>query len=665
MQKIKSATIKAAALVHSQKQLRALLGKDAVFSGAGNVTFSGDIAFAQWTNTTDGGKVMTYRINYPAMPDNSFVSRNEGDLISAYTNHEIGHIAYTNHSSLLAYSGPQYSLLRNLWNGIEDGRIEHAVIVSGRANGARSGFKRLMSHYTSRLDDKFNPTSINNAPFALALICRAALGDGNGFAKTLLDRIPEPKRSLYKAVADAMPSLSLNRDGTSQALDLAMKFLEGWKAIESVDQSAEDSRPWQQPQQQQQQQQSQSEDDSDDDSSEGDESFDDDDSLDEGEGSELAQAEADMAETTEAGEVADVPMPSFGDEDESEDDGESSSKSGGDEPFEDKQEQYDEQLCKSPEPDIGEVFKRVRERTLVPISLAPAPPPGRTEMRRWHSMQKDAAGLRRSARTLSRAVLPALKSRLYQILKAPERCGWDSGSISGRFDGRRAPRMLSGSESVFKRRWVSEGIDTSVSVLVDMSGSMSGWNAKSASHLAWTIAQAAESAGAECEVVGFRSPSIHDHIQYGGGRDMFGRLGESDREASRAGVLVVAKRFEDRTVNVPHHFVKMGQIASGGTPDYTCLRSVVQQLSQRKSGRRLVIVITDGFGESQKVLQLTRCSKAMFDVEVIAFGIGTCDDMLSSAYEFGAAVRHAGELHSIALRKVIEQLKAGDTRRVA
>jgi hypothetical protein len=46
MQKIKSATVKAAALVHSQKQLRALLGSDAVFSGAGTVTFGGEIAFA-------------------------------------------------------------------------------------------------------------------------------------------------------------------------------------------------------------------------------------------------------------------------------------------------------------------------------------------------------------------------------------------------------------------------------------------------------------------------------------------------------------------------------------------------------------------------------------------------------------------------------------------
>lgn len=659
MQKIKSAAIKAAALVHSQKQLRALLGSDAVFSGAGNVTFGGEIAFAQWSLTSDRSKVMTYRINYPSMPDNSFVSRIEADLIAAYTSHEVGHVAYTDQSSLLRYSGPEYSLLRNLWNGIEDGRIEHAVIASGRANGARSGFKRLMSQFTSKLDDKFNPTSINSAPFALALISRAALGDGNGFAKKLLDRIPEPKRSLYKAVADAMPSLSLDRDGTGQALGLAMQFLEGWKAIEPVDQSADSRQPWEQ---QQSQQPQQSEDD-DSESGDSDESFDSEDG--DSDAAELAQAEAEMSETTEAGEANGAPMPIESGDDEGED-GEAVTNNGGDEPYEDRQEQYDERLCKSPEPDIDDVFKRIRERTMVPISLASAPPPGRSEMRRWTSMQKDDAGLRRAARTLSKTVLPALKSRLYQILKAPERCGWDSGSISGRFDGRRAPRMLSGSESVFKRRWVSEGIETSVSIMVDMSGSMAGQNAKNAAQLAWTIAQAAETAGAECEVVGFRSPSTYDHVQYGGGRDMFGNLlGGNDRDSSRAGVLVVAKRFEDRAGQVPHHFVRMGQIASGGTPDYTCLRAVVQQLSQRKSGRRLVIVITDGFGESQKVLQMTRCSKAMFDVEVIAFGIGTSNDLLSQAYEFGAAVRHAGDLHSIALRKVIEQLKAGDTRRVA
>jgi len=247
MQKIKSAAIKAAALVHSQKQLRALLGSDAVFSGAGNVTFGGEIAFAQWSLTSDRSKVMTYRINYPSMPDNSFVSRIEADLIAAYTSHEVGHVAYT------------------------------------------------MSQFTSKLDDKFNPTSINSAPFALALISRAALGDGNGFAKKLLDRIPEPKRSLYKAVADAMPSLSLDRDGTGQALGLAMQFLEGWKAIEPVDQSADSRQPWEQ---QQSQQPQQSEDD-DSESGDSDESFGSEDG--DSDAAELAQAEAEMSESPASG----------------------------------------------------------------------------------------------------------------------------------------------------------------------------------------------------------------------------------------------------------------------------------------------------------------------------------------------------------------------------
>lgn len=656
MQKIKSAAIKAAALVHSQKQLRVLLGSDAVMSGAGTVTFGGEIAYAQWQMSIDKSKVIAYRINYPAMPDNSYVSRQEADLIAAYTGHELGHVAFTDNTALNRYSSPQHALICKLWNGIEDARIEHAMIVSGRANGLRSGFKRLMSHYTSKLDASFNPASINSAPFALALICRAAYGDGNGFAKSLLARIPEPKRSLYKAVADAMPSLSLDRDGTGQALGLAVKFLEGWKQLEDVNQEHEPERmPWQQPQQQEQQQDSG-------DSDESDES-DAGDSGEDGE-DELAEADSDIANTVEAGDDSEVSMSGAGDSDDS--DGDDACGTGsGDEPFEDKTEQYDEQLCKSPEPDIGEVFKRVRERVPFSIELPVAPAPGRSEMRKWSSMQKDEASLRRAARTLSKAVLPALKSRLYQILKAPERCGWDSGAVSGRFDGRRAPRMFSGSESVFKRRWESEGIHTSVSVLVDLSGSMNGPYAKTSAHLAWTIAQAAEAAGAECEVAGFRSPSTYDHVQMTSGRDMFGDIKTTESREVRNGVLVVAKRFEDRTASIPHHFVKMGQIANGGTPDYTCLRAVVQQLSQRKAGRRIVIVITDGFGEAKKVRLLTRTSKAMFDVEVVAFGIGTFDEALAEAYEIGAAVRRVDDLHSIALRKVIDQLKAADHRRVA
>ncbi len=74
-----------------------------------------------------------------------------------------------------------------------------------------------------------------------------------------------------------------------------MQFLEGWKAIEPVDQSADSRQPWEQ---QQSQQQEQSEDD---DSDESDESFDSEDG--DSDAAELAQAEAEMSETTEAGEA--------------------------------------------------------------------------------------------------------------------------------------------------------------------------------------------------------------------------------------------------------------------------------------------------------------------------------------------------------------------------
>ena len=257
--RVQGARLKAAAATHARKQLGAL--GVSVATKAGGATFNGKQAYAYWS--IDGEEVRSYGINYPAMPDNALVSRREADLISAYTLHEIGHIAFTDNK---AASGAK-PIIFHLWNGIEDARIEHAVIASGRAAGARSAFKRLMSKYTAAASPSFNPCNINAAPFALALVCRAAFGDGNGFAKTLLDRIPEPKRSLYANCADRAKGLTLDRNGSWGAFALAREFLDGWLAIEpDALKAPEPIQPppgAPQPEQQQEQQEQQEADDAD------------------------------------------------------------------------------------------------------------------------------------------------------------------------------------------------------------------------------------------------------------------------------------------------------------------------------------------------------------------------------------------------------------------
>lgn len=691
--RVTGARLKAAALVHSRKQLGALGVIPAGSSAIGNATFDGDTAYACWEVGDD--RLTSYRINYPAMPDNGMVSRREADFISAYTLHEIGHVAFTDAQAARGLSSARFAL----YNGIEDARIERAVIMSGNARGARSAFKKLMSKFTIALDtDGFNPASINCAPLALALVCRAAYGDGNGYAKTLLARIPEPKRALYQTVVDAMADLPLDRTGSSEAVALANQFMDKWLVIEPEAMQA----PQQQPQQpnaggegtsqafnDEDGDNSAGENDADSDNSDVDDldgkdfgykleipdapnmpssslSFSGDDSDVEDEDDDSVDAASDIADTieeapelpsTSGSGALDMPL---------DDDSDDEQPVGGDDPFEDVTEALDEDKLRKPEPNVDDIFKAVSERTKNGVNLASFAPARRSLMSRWKSLaEADDVKQRRDFRKLHKSALPALKAQLFRILRAPERNGWDGGALGGRFDGKRAPRMLAGAERVFKRRWVEDGIDTAVSVVVDLSGSMKGESIKQAVDLAWTIAEAAEAARAKVEVVGFSDA-------YGGrgvnsyGYDMQGEWKGSGRNGSDyPATLCVAKRYQDRCTAVASNFAMMKRVAAGSTPDYSAIRTVAESMSSMPQSRKLVIVVTDGFGDMNSMLQLTQASYDLYGVDIIGFGINCWSQQFARAYSFGSVVNGIDNLHSTALKSVVKQLDARDTRRAA
>jgi len=236
--------------------------------------------------------------------------------------------------------------------------------------------------------------------------------------------------------------------------------------------------------------------------------------------------------------------------------------------------------------------------------------------------------------------------------------------LGGRFDGKRAPRMLAGSECVFKRRWVEDGIDTAVSVIVDLSGSMKGETIKQSVDLAWTIAEAAESARAKVEVVGF-SDAVGGYGIAGSGYDMTGEWKGGGNSSTYPSTLCVAKRFQDSCANSASQFAMMKRIAAGSTPDYGAVRSVCEQMSAMPQARKLVIVVTDGFGDMNNMLELTKASYDLYGVDVIGFGIGCWSGQFARAYSFGAVVNDLNDLHGTVLKSVIKQLDARDTRRAA
>ena len=686
--RVQGARLKAAASAHARKQLGAL--GVPLSRRAGAATFKGNTAYAYWS-LGSSGLVESYGINYPAMPDNALVSRREADLISAYTLHEIGHVAFTDNKAAQG----QKALVFHLWNGIEDARIEHAVIASGRARGSRSAFKRLMSKFTAVSEGKgFNPSSINAAPFALALVCRAAFGDGNGYAKTLLDRIPEPKRSLYATAADRAKDLTLDRQGSWGALALANEFLDGWLAIEPNALKQPDPiqpAPGASDSEEQQEQQS----DEDDaagsptwDDQDGDDQEDDADADNSGNSSFNWDDDADDADAEDGDDAggassedlrrdmhdAAEDIPEARDDsvlfDQSDDDDDATDGGGdgfSDHAFEDQEDTFEESRVIKAEPDVDDVFANILARTKAPIDLPPMGNVSRSVIRNWSTVvELDDAGQRRHYRKLHKSALPALKAQLYRILRAPERCGWDGGALGGRFDGKRTSRMMAGSECVFKRRWVSEGINTAVSVVIDMSGSMKGEPIKQSVDLGWTIAEAAESAGCEVEVIGFTSK----YASYAsGGENLSGEWVAPDGRShlySCPATLVVAKRWQDKCANSAQYFSIMKRAADGGTPDYSAIRTVAEQLSNHRAQRKLVIVITDGCGEIGSMAELTKSAYDLYGVDVIGFGIGISERHFKQAYALGSVVNdYLGDLHKTCLKSVADQLAQRDFRRVA
>lgn len=224
--RLNGATVKAALLPAARRQLFSIT-KDIEPIATGVVSFSGSTAYTQYFLRL--GKIVSWGINYPALPDNAALTRKEADLMAGYTLHEIGHVLYTDNGVTKALD----PFMFRIWNGLEDPRIEAAMIASGKSIGARSAFKRLIARHTVDIDNKgFNPCRLSDAAFALALLGRAAYGNGNGYANRLMERIPEPKRAIYEAAVAALIATPLDRRGTAVVVAIARKFVADWRAIE-------------------------------------------------------------------------------------------------------------------------------------------------------------------------------------------------------------------------------------------------------------------------------------------------------------------------------------------------------------------------------------------------------------------------------------------------
>jgi hypothetical protein len=232
---------------------------------------------------------------------------------------------------------------------------------------------------------------------------------------------------------------------------------------------------------------------------------------------------------------------------------------------------------------------------------------------------------------------------LKQILVSAERSGWNSYERAGTLNPADIARSQTGDENVFRRRWTEEGISTTVSILVDGSGSMSGERMAYATAMAYVLADVVEKCGLQSEVAVFRdghgartSLPVFDN----GWRAFKDRWGGMTQRAQSWGIqsehdmgqndgdscdlFLVQERGERlNRPEVMDRFTRMFNVADNGTPDFAGTMGMVLRLARTAGDRKILFVVTDGQGANPAAQKwAVDWAKRVHDIDVIGIGIG-------------------------------------------
>jgi len=96
-----------------------------------------------------------------------------------------------------------------------------------------------------------------------------------------------------------------------------------------------------------------------------------------------------------------------------------------------------------------------------------------------------------------------MRRKLERAWMSKDNRDWDGGREDGRLDTRRFVGAFNGRQDVFKKREPRAEMDTALTVLIDLSGSMGGSKIRIAEQCAIALAEAVDKTGVAYEVLGF------------------------------------------------------------------------------------------------------------------------------------------------------------------
>lgn len=248
----------------------------------------------------------------------------------------------------------------------------------------------------------------------------------------------------------------------------------------------------------------------------------------------------------------------------------------------------------------------------------------------------------------------SIRQSLERIFKVVENARWRSERERGLIQASSLAKMASNPNfrTIFKEQLKNETTNIAVSILIDLSGSMSGIKLETAKLAATAMSEALKGLDITFEVAGFHSTPCSKMSNYSS------TIKETTRFSRRHEVLEhhVYKTFDSASL------VGISHLESGGNNnDGESVLWMAKRLMERKEKRKVLIVMSDGmpageggFGTLQNDLRekVKRIEKA--GIETVGIGIQT--DAVKAFYKDYVQVDKLSDLTGVAMKKLIQIL---------
>lgn len=538
-----------------------------------DVVFRGNGAY------TDGSTIVL-----PAGDHTKMMTAEDQAIVAGYTDHEAAHILYTDFE---AYSkGHEEAkgnpLLHEMVNAIEDMRIERQMIRQwpGVKDNLAATTKAVNTELLGDLELAPEAPDMSDPrewlPVAVTWEGRVRAGldpESNG---KLIDMLGDDVKAKAKEIVDAIEGLSDGREGTSEVIDLAKRFVEETLRLPPPPDKPKDG-----------------------------------DKETEQKGKRL-KGKPDGDDEAKAEQDGEAEQEEATSEDKGEDESEDSETKAEDGKSDDIKTQPVKRVPKAvldlaaPKGARVDVFTQpiFHDRKMEPIYAYDARTAGfhRTTDISERDALNDASGdvtFQEDIDTM-RGNVATMRAKLRRALMAKKDRVWMSGQTRGRFDTRRLVPAMSGAHDVYQVRHDGEDIDTAVTILVDCSASMAGSEIMLARQTATALATALEGTGVAYEILGFtnRSTALNEAE-----RDMLLELWPSRSETRRDGKYGLLDRvhiyqfkgFDEPLREARRAIGNIANVLLFENNDADSLFHAWKRIAKRRENRKVIIVLSDGY----------------------------------------------------------------------